>query len=337
MRPRRCYDDPVSPQLIDIEHRSFEETLARCEALGGADLLFFSPPYPTEVPGAKGREGAPTRRYGGDTPEHFLWPDYQRLGDCCFRALKPGGFCIVIVDGPIRFTRSKKIGSERSLIAFKLAIDWAERVGFRYVEHEAYMRLGMPGDFPPRRRSGWEPMHVFQRPGSAWYFNARAFTVPAVTAGKRKKISPGNMWNGKALPPSSVVKGHHIRPSERTLTTALDAAPSGRGLRNCHYNSDHPAPFTHHVAEVQVLTYCKPGGLVCDPFNGSGTTGIAAAKHGRSFVGGDLGARERDGRRWADIGRERALAAAANPVVVEKSDAEQAAPPPQADEQLRLI
>lgn len=318
--------------LIDIEHRSFEATLQRCADLGGADLLFFSPPYPTEVPGARGREGAPTRRYGGDTPEHFLWDDYQRLGDACFAGLKPGGFCVVIVDGPVRFTRSKKIGSERSLIAFKLAIDWAERVGFRYVEHEAYLRDGMPGDVPPRRRSGWEPMHVLQRPGARGVFDMRAVVMPAKSAGMtRSKRPTANMWLGKkkaAIEPM-------VYASTRMLTTAITAAPGGRGVNKEITDQDHPAPFTDHIAKVQVLSYSPPGGLVCDPFNGSGTTGIAAVKHGRNFVGGDLGAREKDGRRWADIGRERALAAAGLPPESRREESGQPASP--AAQQLGLL
>lgn len=296
--------------IIDIEHRSFEATLQRCANLGGADLIFTSPPYPTEVPGAKGREGAPTRVYGGDAPRDFLWPDYQRLGDMCFAALKPGGFCIVIVDGPIRFTRSKKIGSERSLIAFKLAIDWAERVGFRYVEHEAYVRFGPPGDFHPRRRSGWEPMHVFQRPGARGHFDAWAVTLPSRSEGhtrcdgKDSRKYSGKVYRGT---PGAI----YVQGARRTLTSAIDATTSGSGkIIDCsQVDRDHMAPFTQWIAETQVASYSPPGGLVCDPFNGSGTTGIVAARHGRGFIGGDLGAREKDGRRWADIGRERAEAA----------------------------
>lgn len=334
MRARRCYDDPVSPQFIDIEHRSFEETLARCEALGGADLLFFSPPYPTAVPGAKGAAGAPTRDYGGDAPKHFLWEDYQRLGDCCYRALKPGGFCIVIVDGPVR-TIDKRKGSERSLIAFRLAIDWAERVGFRYVEHEAYLRQGQPGRFGPRRRSGWEPMHVFQRPGGDACFEPWSSTLPASTGGACWKNSKARTWSGEKAPGSA---SHYRRLPVKTLTTAIPASKGGAVISpSSEIDCEHPAVFSPYIAEVQILAYSKVGGLVCDPFNGSGTTGIAAAKHGRSFVGGDLGARERDGARWADVGRERALAAAANPIVAERRDGKQVPPTLPVDEQLRLI
>lgn len=44
------------------------------------------------------------------------------------------------------------------------------------------------------------------------------------------------------------------------------------------------------LAERCVQAGCKPGGTVLDPFSGSGTTGLAAAKHGRRYVGIDLNA-----------------------------------------------
>lgn len=143
------------------------------------------------------------------------------------------------------------------------------------------------------------------------------------------------MWNGNSVDKSA----KFIQPSMRTLTTAIPAAgPAGPMVSKDFADKEHPAPFTEYIATVQVLSYSPPGGLVCDPFNGSGTTGIAAAKHGRSFVGGDLGARERDGRRWADVGRERALEAAGLPPqparTSESSAVEPAAP---AAEQMSLL
>lgn len=37
-----------------------------------------------------------------------------------------------------------------------------------------------------------------------------------------------------------------------------------------------------------VLAGCPPGGVVLDPFCGSGTVGVVAARHGRQFVGVEL-------------------------------------------------
>jgi DNA modification methylase len=52
----------------------------------------------------------------------------------------------------------------------------------------------------------------------------------------------------------------------------------------------HFAVFPLAIPERCILAGCKPGGTVLDPFSGSGTTGLAAAKHGRKYVGIDLNA-----------------------------------------------
>lgn len=52
----------------------------------------------------------------------------------------------------------------------------------------------------------------------------------------------------------------------------------------------HPAKMPDAVAERFVLYGSKPGETVLDPFCGSGTTLLAAQKHGRGFVGYDLNA-----------------------------------------------
>lgn len=50
----------------------------------------------------------------------------------------------------------------------------------------------------------------------------------------------------------------------------------------------HFAVMPPALAERCVLAGCKPSGVVLDPFSGSGTTGMAAAKHGRRYVGIEL-------------------------------------------------
>lgn len=52
----------------------------------------------------------------------------------------------------------------------------------------------------------------------------------------------------------------------------------------------HFAVMPQLLAERAILAGCKPGGTVLDPFSGSGTTGLAAGKHGRKYVGIDLSA-----------------------------------------------
>ncbi len=50
----------------------------------------------------------------------------------------------------------------------------------------------------------------------------------------------------------------------------------------------HPAPFPVELAERVVRLYSYVGDVVLDPFNGSGSTCIAAALNGRRYVGYDI-------------------------------------------------
>ncbi|WP_280364567.1 site-specific DNA-methyltransferase [Nocardia abscessus] len=52
----------------------------------------------------------------------------------------------------------------------------------------------------------------------------------------------------------------------------------------------HFAVMPSALAERCIQAGCKPGGVVLDPFSGSGTTGLAAARHGRRYIGVDLNA-----------------------------------------------
>jgi len=52
----------------------------------------------------------------------------------------------------------------------------------------------------------------------------------------------------------------------------------------------HVAVMPPALAERCVSAGCKPNGIVLDPFSGSGTTGYAAAKRDRRYIGIDLNA-----------------------------------------------
>ena len=54
------------------------------------------------------------------------------------------------------------------------------------------------------------------------------------------------------------------------------------------FTGAHFAVMPINLAERCIQAGCKPGGTVLDPFSGSGTTGLAAARHGRRYVGIDL-------------------------------------------------
>ena len=52
----------------------------------------------------------------------------------------------------------------------------------------------------------------------------------------------------------------------------------------------HPTQKPVELVERCLLASTNPGDLVLDPFLGSGTTGVVAARHGRRFVGIEMNA-----------------------------------------------
>lgn len=52
--------------------------------------------------------------------------------------------------------------------------------------------------------------------------------------------------------------------------------------------ADHPTQKPLEIVERMVKASCPPGGIILDPFMGSGTTAVAAQRCGRNFVGFEL-------------------------------------------------
>ena len=50
----------------------------------------------------------------------------------------------------------------------------------------------------------------------------------------------------------------------------------------------HYATYSQKLIEPCVLAGCPKGGIVLDPFNGTGTTGVCAVNNGRKYIGIDL-------------------------------------------------
>ena len=67
--------------------------------------------------------------------------------------------------------------------------------------------------------------------------------------------------------------------------------------------ADHPTQKPLEIVERMVLSCCPPGGVVLDPFTGSGTTAVACVRHGRRFVGFEMNPQ------YATLVRERVTAA----------------------------
>ena len=92
--------------------------------------------------------------------------------------------------------------------------------------------------------------------------------------------SPKYYYDADAIrePQRDDLNGHYLGRNRRTVWT-VTAKPSSTG---------HYAAFPPQIPEICLLAGSHEGGVVLDPFNGTGTTGIVALKHGRSYIGVEL-------------------------------------------------
>lgn len=81
----------------------------------------------------------------------------------------------------------------------------------------------------------------------------------------------------------------HLGSIEDSSYTTVDGGNrlmrSVLAIRSCHGRAVHPTQKPAGIVEPQVEYSVPPGGLVADPFMGSGTTGVVAARLYRQFWG----------------------------------------------------
>lgn len=268
----------------------FTETLAKVSEMGGADLVVTSPPY------------CDARTYNNDVS--WTMDDYGRLGDAIFKALKPGGHCLLNVDSPVREWRDG-FGTERGFHPWKTMLDWAERVGFRVPDRLAFVRYGSPGAYGGRFRNDWEPLFWFQRPGEKGFFDKRSIVGDAQGKYKGRIFHTRTADGGLS---QRIATGWAAENSKRHRGTAWMYGSVGMGQTGdlALERNGHPARFPYRLAEDIVKCFSPPGGIVCDPFVGGGTSLIAALANDRNFIGGDLYARK-DGVPWVEVSRALAM------------------------------
>ena len=234
--------------------------LAR-QADDSLDLVFGSPPYPE-----KG-ERYPGCRKKWDTEAWVGW--MLRVTAQAVRACR--GYVLWVVNGAVK-------GGRYLPACEGLAWEWHKRGGV--CERPCVWHKNAP----PNRRdwfgNDWEFVLAFRKPGGARTFNWQAIArAPKFRSGGRfrQRGADGGRRRGNEYPANELA-----RPRDVFRVTV------GGGHLGSALAHENEAPFPEALAEPFVRALTDPGGLVCDPFSGSGTTAAVARRWGRGFVGCDL-------------------------------------------------
>ncbi len=177
----------------------------------------------------------------------------------------------------------------------------------------------MPESVRDRLNCRYELIFLLVRSRHYW-FDLDPIRVPHATARPARDCAHSRGGAGVRRPPSYPAAGRHpgdgrpsgnrpggsrrqkYGPHAREVIAARRygegrggrAHPNGRNpgdvwpVPTRPYRGPHFAAFPPEIPSRCIKAGCKPGGMVLDPFCGTGTTGLAALALGRRFTGIDL-------------------------------------------------
>lgn len=139
--------------------------------------------------------------------------------------------------------------------------------------------------------------HVFLLTKSKkYYYDALAIAEPIAegTAARYKGGRSASSKYAEEIPGQGKVQKLNAARVAGTITDA-DISPVRNARDVWHintvpYKGGHFAAYPPKLAERCILAGCPRGGIVLDPFFGSGTTGLAAVKNDRRYIGIELNA-----------------------------------------------
>jgi DNA modification methylase len=112
-----------------------------------------------------------------------------------------------------------------------------------------------------------------------YYFDSEAIKEPCKQDWGTRDRKNGKYHNdGTGLQPHGGLEKSYTMANKRSVWTVATRP----------YKGAHFATFPPALIEPCILAGSRPGDVVLDPFNGSGTTGQVALTHGRKYLGCEL-------------------------------------------------
>lgn len=259
-----------------------EEALKEIPAKS-VDLVLTSPPY------------ADRRDYGSKgaakiAPDDYIaWflPKAREFK----RVLKDNGSFVLNIS-------DKVVGGFQHLYVFELVIALVREVGFHLVRDYIWYNPATPPNVFSRGGFGrTKKSHEY----CFWFANSDTWTfnMDPIRRPYGKDMQKFLEGKGKGARSVNTRPSTHNFDCEKVWTNNGGADP-GTVIEIGNTNSNdvfiklckergiaHPARFPEKLAEFFILAGTNEGDLVLDPFSGSGTTAVTAAKKGRKWIGID--------------------------------------------------
>jgi DNA modification methylase len=228
-------------------------------------VIITSPPY------ADARMSV----YGGIHPDRYVrW--FLPRADKFMRVLHPSGTFILVIKEAV-------VDGERHPYVMELVLALRQQ-GWLLTEEWIWAKRNCtPGKWPNRFRDAWEHVYQFNLQRE-FIMNQDAVRVPVGEwAESRLSNLSDDDWH-RSTPATGSPFGRNVAnwvgrgtvyPSN-VLHLATECSDQG-----------HPATFPVALPEFFIKLFTRPGEVVLDPFSGSGTTGVAALRLGREYVGVD--------------------------------------------------
>lgn len=248
---------------IPTRHEVYPGDARRMDFLkaGGVHLVVCSPPYWTlkEYRGTEGQLGHVSNY------ETFV-EELDRAWSHCYRVLVPGGRLVIVV-GDVCLSRRRNRGRHTVVPLHasiqehcrKLGFDNLQGIFWHKISNAAYEVengsgfLGKPYEPNAVIKNDVEYILMQRKPGG--------YRSPSVATRVMSVISEENY--------------------QRWFRLVWDDLP-GASTR------DHPAPYPTELAERLIRMFSFAGDTVLDPFLGTGTTSVAAARCGRNSIGVEI-------------------------------------------------
>ena len=183
---------------------------------------------------------------------------------------------------------------QKDMIGIPWMLAFALRADGWYLRNDVIWAKGNPMPESTKDRCIRSHEHIFMLTKSRRYFyDWLAIAEPiAPTTALRKKAGRG-VGKYSAPVPGQPQTQNINKPREKGSITDDMISPVRAKrdvwfINTVPYKGGHFAAYPPLLAETCILAGCPKGGIVLDPFMGSGTTGLAAKRHGRHYIGIEL-------------------------------------------------